>query len=116
MRPLRNVVQVGLAIWAAYVVCMSGSKLRSGMTSVSYEHKHVDEVLYPSLTICPTYSTLGPYFKWQLFPKPPQVDSNHLNLITFNKIFIFKTFTKAKDIFLPHSELLEFTHYLTKNR
>ena len=43
------------------------------MTSVSYEQKNTDEVLYPSITICPTYSTLGPYALWEIAPKPPKV-------------------------------------------
>ena len=43
------------------------------MTSVSYEQKNTDEVLYPSITICPTYSNLGSYALWGIAPKPPKV-------------------------------------------
>ena len=74
MKALRNVVQVSLAIWATYILWRATCKLRSGMTSVSYEQKHFDEVLYPSISICPTYSTLGSWEHWQFLPMPPQVD------------------------------------------
>ena len=52
------------------------------MTSVSYEQKNTDEVLYPSITICPTYSTLGSYALWGIAPKPPKV--------------VFKTLDRAR--------------------
>ena len=76
MKVLRLVVQVGLAIWAIYILCRATIKLGSGITTVSYEQKHFREVLYPSITFCPTYSKLGPYFDWEISPTPPQVDAN----------------------------------------
>ena len=34
------------------------------------EQKHANEVLYPSVTVCPIYSTLGSY----TYPKTPKVN------------------------------------------
>ena len=69
MQAIRNLVIVGLSLWAVSILWTAICKLRSGLTAVSYEQKHANEVLYPSVTVCPTYSTLGSF----LHPKPPKV-------------------------------------------
>ena len=95
MKVLRLVVQVGLAIWAIYILCRATIKLGSGITTVSYEQKHFNEVLYPSITLCPTYSTLGPYFGWGISHKPPQVNAIEYIKIIFGRYTRYGFFLSA---------------------
>ena len=45
-----------------------------------------------------------------------QMDSIQIVFAEIDKAYFFQRFSEANDLFRPHSEIIEFTHYLTDNR